>query len=292
MQPWDLPPNLTDSRIVISYRRADSASSADLLATSLRQYFGDQVFLDVGQIDPGRDWQADIARAIDTASAVIVMIGPQWMGPADDPRILQANDVVRFEVGRALSHGKPVFPVLVGNARIPTAAELPADLATLSALEAVGLSEGRWRFDVGRLIDGLARVGIVLSLPGAFPEIPPAGRLERRSTWLTLSPRHVVFGQLGSVLHAHGMQSVERHDGITELKGGSRGKARMMGTFFAKKTILPSTGLVRVTDGPKSRVEVLLREDLGAGLLDGIENIFGTWFETCLADFRRATQDA
>ncbi|MCT7658042.1 toll/interleukin-1 receptor domain-containing protein [Mycobacterium sp. CPCC 205710] len=120
MEPGDMPTNQTDGRIVISYRRDDAAGYAGRLDDDLGDYFGDnQVFRDLDQIDAGTQWFEVISRAIERASAVIVVIGPQWAG---NPRLKHADDVVRHEVAQALSRGKPVFPVLVGNAQMPNTA--------------------------------------------------------------------------------------------------------------------------------------------------------------------------
>ena len=292
MSPGNPASNQTGDRIVISYRRDDSAVAAGQLVVSLNQYFGDQVFLDVDNIDPGTEWRAEITTAIERASAVIVVIGPQWLGSAADTRIMRTDDVVRYEVGLALSRGKPVFPVLIGNTRMPTGVQLPPDLAALSAREAIGLTltDATWDRGVGRLIDGLARVGIVRSYSKAFPDVPAGGKVERRGTWLSTSPRDYVCVQLSGALQAHGMQGSGWRGGETNLTGGSRTKARLLGGFLVNKKVLPTIGWVRVTDGPRSRVEVLLRDDFGGGSFSGMENIYGAWFEACLADFQRASQ--
>ena len=52
---------------------------------------------------------------------------------------------------------KRVIPVLVGGAQMPPADELPGVLQPLAMRNAVELSESRWDYDIGRLIDTLKR---------------------------------------------------------------------------------------------------------------------------------------
>lgn len=279
--------NQVDSRIVISYRRDDTAGYAGRLDDDLSDYFGDnQVFRDLGQIDAGTPWLEAISRAIACASAVVVVIGPQW---AKNPRLKQHDDVVRNEVAQALSSGKPVFPVLVGNAHMPTSSTLPPELAALAAQNAIQLSEDRWRYDVTRLIDALARIGIVPSSPSAFPDIPSASKLERRGSWLSSKTYDVVCRQLIDALNSNNIRSSDWQNGEALLDGGNRTKTRLIGGFWVKGPMLPTTGRVRVIAGPKTRVDVLLRENLGGAFM-GMTNIYTTWFDQCLADLQRATQ--
>ncbi len=89
---------------------------------------------------------------------MIVLIGEQWLTVANGqprPRIEDPADMVHIEIATALRRGKRMIPVLVSGARMPSASSLPADLKALAALNAIELSDTRWAYDVGRLMDAL-----------------------------------------------------------------------------------------------------------------------------------------
>src|SRR5690349_17582213 len=68
------------TRIFISYRRDDTAASAEHLYASLSRRFGkDKVFRDVVTIGPGDDFADEIERAIAGTSVFIALIGRRWL---------------------------------------------------------------------------------------------------------------------------------------------------------------------------------------------------------------------
>jgi hypothetical protein len=50
-----------------------------------------------------------------------------------------------------------VIPVLIEGAEMPSAGELPADIAPLAKINALELSSKRWKYDLGRLYEIVAR---------------------------------------------------------------------------------------------------------------------------------------
>src|SRR5215470_8650115 len=103
--------------IFISYRRADSQIWADQLADSLILRFGGGlIWRDVDDIPAGEPWSREIRRALAAADAVLVLIGPDWLG---NPRLAERRDVLRHEIETALRSRASVVPVLVGGAGIP-----------------------------------------------------------------------------------------------------------------------------------------------------------------------------
>ena len=104
---------------------------------------------------------------------VLVLIGRNWLGATDSAggtRLLDPDDYVRIEVGRALARDLTVIPILVGGAVLPPIGDLPEDMATLAHRQAVELHDATWHQDVD---------GLIGSLRG-----PP--RLDaRRRRWLT-----------------------------------------------------------------------------------------------------------
>ena len=142
------------TRIFLSYRRDDDAGFAGRLADALEKEFGaGSVFRDVDDIRPGEDFVQAIESHLREVGAVLVMIGPRWLaaGAAGRRRLDDSRDFVRQEIQAALASGKPLIPLLVGGATMPTEADLPDGIAGLARHQAVVLSDGSWRDDVKRL---------------------------------------------------------------------------------------------------------------------------------------------
>jgi cellulose biosynthesis protein BcsQ len=141
--------------IYISYRRTDASGHAARLYDDLSQRLGpERVFIDVDSLSPGVDFVDAIERAVATTSVVLVVIGPDWLGSANTEgrrRIDDPDDYVRSEVEAALRSDTRVIPTLVGGARPPSSAELPAGLAPLARRQSIELSDDRWSYDIDRL---------------------------------------------------------------------------------------------------------------------------------------------
>ena len=150
-------------RIFISYRQDDSGAWAVLLAEKLRAAFGSEnVFLDKDQLHAGA-WQAQLNLALAESCAVIVLIGKGWAGAKDQSgnlRLAQEHDVHRNEILLALAAERAtVVPGLSGGATLPDAAQLPAELHPLLALQVFELSAAQHRraVDLDRLISELVK---------------------------------------------------------------------------------------------------------------------------------------
>ena len=129
-------------RIFISYRRADSGMFTGRIHDQLKASFGaNNVFRDMYNIPAGSDFRSVINEAVGRTDVCLVMIGPQWISISDSQgkrRLDDPNDFVRIEVESALRNPKTrVIPVLVDNAAMPLAEELPASLADLAYRNAV-----------------------------------------------------------------------------------------------------------------------------------------------------------
>jgi hypothetical protein len=150
-----------DVSIFISYRRRDTAAYARTLNERLGEAFSEEhVFIDILDIAPGENFVQRIERTLDAVDAVVVLIGDRWLSLTDDDgrrRLENPDDVVRLEIVTALQGDKRVIPVLVGGAQMPLADELPSVLQPLAMRNAVELSDSRWDYDIGRLIDTLKR---------------------------------------------------------------------------------------------------------------------------------------
>ena len=71
--------------------------------------------------------------------------------PDGQRRLEKGDDFVRLKIATALTEEKLLIPVLVGNANMPRAEELSADIAALWRRHARELSDSRWEYDVGEL---------------------------------------------------------------------------------------------------------------------------------------------
>jgi hypothetical protein len=148
-------------KVFISYRREDSAGHSGRLHDSLQSHFGaESVFMDLNDIDSGQNFVEVIQTAIRSSDVVLAVIGKEWLtcASAGKRRLDIPGDFVRTEIGVALEHGVPVIPVLVQGAGMPLAPMLPEPLKLLASHDAHDLSDERWNYDVGRLIDATEKL--------------------------------------------------------------------------------------------------------------------------------------
>lgn len=148
-------------KVFISYRRDDTAGHAGRLHDSLQSHFGaDNVFMDLSDIDSGQNFVDVIDTAVRSSDVLLAIIGRQWLTctTAGTRRLDMPKDFVRTEIGVALEHGVPVIPVLVQGASMPLAPSLPEPLKPLASHDAHDLSDERWSYDVGRLIEATQKL--------------------------------------------------------------------------------------------------------------------------------------
>lgn len=148
--------------IFISYRRGDAAGYAGRLYDGLSARFGaERIFMDVDAIEPGADFVQRIAEVLGECRVLLVVIGSEWLQARDSAgnrRLDAPQDFVRTEIETALSHDIRVIPVLTQDTPMPTVEQLPESLATLARRNAIELSDVRWHYDLGRLLDFLETV--------------------------------------------------------------------------------------------------------------------------------------
>jgi len=132
------------SKIVISYRRADSTAMAGRICDRLKARYGEaSVYMDI-DIRGGRDFRIDIHTALELANVLIIVIGPKWLGPHSDDheRIADDHDFVRIEVETALNRGIPLVPVLIDGAAMPDPKTLPESIRSLAFRHAMYVDAG------------------------------------------------------------------------------------------------------------------------------------------------------
>ncbi len=147
--------------IFISYRREDTAGYAGRLYDRLAAYFGpDRVFMDVEGIEPGVDFVDALERAVGSCEVLIVLIGKDWLvaDGAGKRRLDDPADFVRIETAAALARNIRVVPVLVDDAEMPRANQLPADMASLARRQALELSHKQWDATSSELIQTLEKI--------------------------------------------------------------------------------------------------------------------------------------
>jgi hypothetical protein len=128
------------NKIFISYRRQDSADLTYAIYDRLASFFGDStIFLDIDSLSPGQDFPHQLHEALNQCSVILILIGPQWLTVSDEfghRRIDNSSDFVRLEVSQSLrrqDQNKAILmPILLHDALLPPAAELPEDLRGLA----------------------------------------------------------------------------------------------------------------------------------------------------------------
>jgi hypothetical protein len=148
--------------IFISYRREDTAANAGRLYDHLSDRFGeDRVFMDVDSIAIGRDFTKAVVAAVSACSLLLVIVGKDWLSSADNNarrRIDNPDDWVRIEIETALQRDIPVVPVLVDEAELPYADDLPPSLRPFIQRQAFRLSHAGFRAEIAGLIEAVAKV--------------------------------------------------------------------------------------------------------------------------------------
>lgn len=157
--------------IFISYRRDDSAYIAAAINEKFQQRFGEEhVFFDIDTIPLGVDFRDHIGGAVGGCDVLLVVIGDQWVNATDksgETRLNQSTDYVRVEIESALQRNVPVVPVLVGNAVMPTDAQLPESIRDLAFRNAAEVRAGR---DLNEHLERLIRdVGKVAGISPTHP---------------------------------------------------------------------------------------------------------------------------
>src|ERR1700687_2591341 len=121
------------SIVFISYRRETAPAEARALFNELVVRLGrSSVFMDVDSIALGRDFRSVLRKTLESCDLMLVVIDKNWADAKDEEgrtRLKNPNDFVRMEVEAGLKRDIAVTPVLVRGAHMPTAEQLPAEIA-------------------------------------------------------------------------------------------------------------------------------------------------------------------
>lgn len=145
--------------IFVSYRRDETAAYAGWLADMLGDHFGAQnVFRDIGSIEPGMDFVEALEHAVERCAVMLVVMGRNWATALKEYEQRGQEDYTRLEVSTALKRNIRVIPVLVQGALMPRAEELHDDMAAIRRRQAVELHDTNWESDVAYLIAQLEKI--------------------------------------------------------------------------------------------------------------------------------------
>jgi hypothetical protein len=195
-------------RLFISYRREDSAPAAARLSDLLRHLDACSVFLDSDAIAAGEQWEQRLRAALDRCSALLVLIGNDWLLAQNDRtgvrRLDEPDDFVRRELEHALCLRIRIIPICIDDTPLPSKAALPPSIGRLAGFQASRLriaNNLEWYHDVSVLLVALgipfwrtsngevravtardaATAGDALH-PHAAPDCPTEARLEVSNT--------------------------------------------------------------------------------------------------------------
>ncbi len=148
------------SNIFLSYRRSDSANVTGRIYDSLlRDFDKKQIFKDVDSIPLGVDFRKHLNQKVGECNVLIAVIGNQWIEPntpKGQKRIDDKKDFVRVEIEAALERNIPVIPVLVREAQMPAADELPESMTELAYRNGIPVRpDPDFHKDMERLIQGI-----------------------------------------------------------------------------------------------------------------------------------------
>ncbi|HET9678006.1 MAG TPA: TIR domain-containing protein [Solirubrobacterales bacterium] len=169
------PAQVAVQKVFICYRREETGAHAGRIYDAMVARFGEEnVFMDL-ELAPGVDFVDRITEVVSGCLALIIVMGPHWSTVEDATgrrRLDDPEDFVRLEVQNALRRNDVTpIPVLVGGAQMPRPDELPPEMRPLTRRNALEMSDGRWRYDVDRLMSTLDEL-----LPDgakATPQPPP-----------------------------------------------------------------------------------------------------------------------
>jgi hypothetical protein len=142
-------------KVFISYRREDAGPAAGRLYDRFCILLGKRnVFLDVGTLNPGENYQAKIKSEIEKSDAVLVLIGNKWLNAepgGHQPRLWNAGDLVRAEIREGLQRSTLLIPLLADGAQMPASEQLPDDIREIVMRNALPLRHESFDSDADQI---------------------------------------------------------------------------------------------------------------------------------------------
>src|SRR5262249_45115017 len=110
---------------------------------------------DSRSIPAGSDYAKELLERLHRCGVLLVVIGPRWLtitNEAGHRRIDDPRDWTRREIAAAFKAELQVIPVLIDQGRLPSAPELPEDIAGLARRQYLALRRRYARIDLEFLI--------------------------------------------------------------------------------------------------------------------------------------------
>jgi hypothetical protein len=147
------------AKVFLSYRREDTQGDTGRLHDRLAAVYGtESLFMDVYSVPFGVVFVDHVRDQLAMCAVLFVVIGRAWASVTDRKgrrRLDQPEDLVRVEIAEALKRKVPILPVLVQDAAMPDAEDLPEDIRALTRRNAIDLSHRRWQADVELLLNAI-----------------------------------------------------------------------------------------------------------------------------------------
>jgi hypothetical protein len=185
-----------------------------LLDHELSNAFGsDFVFRASRSIRPGEDFQASIITAVRNSSALLAVIGPRWTGArrVDGRRAIDDPvDWVRREIAQAFAFNIRVIPLLIGDAPIPRADELPDEIARLATFQFLRLRYHDSESDLARIIDELRKVVPWKARKVTLPRVAASDAIGEVSVWTSSDQGERVRDAMLELMELVGFETVDQ----------------------------------------------------------------------------------
>jgi tetratricopeptide (TPR) repeat protein len=140
--------------VFISYQKSSTRHIVGRLDSFLGRRFGPkQIFRDSARLQAGDKWWPTITDAIGKSSVLLVVIGTDWLEhlEASNAAAESGDGWVQQEILLAMEKGVGVIPVLVDEATMPRAEDLPTKIAGLGAVQAQVLTDRTFDADAEAL---------------------------------------------------------------------------------------------------------------------------------------------
>jgi hypothetical protein len=204
---------MATNNIFISYRRDDSAGSSGRIYDRLTTIFApEQIFKDVDSIPIGSNFKKAMEDSVESCQVVLAVIGKDYTRLKDKegvPRIMKKTDFVNIELAHAFRAGKTIIPVLVDNARMPAASELPENLQELPFLNAIEIRNTNFKGDVAKLARALDNI-LNQGRPQAFADDGTSTNKKKKHRYLS----RIIFLWIGCIVTCIGCVLYFEENGI------------------------------------------------------------------------------
>ncbi|MGQ0555423.1 MAG: SUMF1/EgtB/PvdO family nonheme iron enzyme [Nitrospiraceae bacterium] len=193
------------SKILISYRREDSADVTGRIYDRLILAFPQSVFRDVDSIPLGVDFRTYLDEQVAKCEVLLAVIGRDWLRGKNrkgKSRLEDPGDFVRIEIESALKRQIPVIPVLVQGAKIPEVQRLPGSIQALSCRNGIVVRpDPDFHKDMDRLIAHLTQPVQGLSEPQAEPTTQSKSVPNEQQLVVSITPVDMVKVPKGPFLY-------------------------------------------------------------------------------------------